>query len=61
MARAASMASDIFLLGRARTLDEVRAAIDGVTLDALNAHLAANPPHDFTILTLGPEPVMVPA
>ena len=60
-ARAASMASDIFLLGRARTLDEVRAAVDAVTLDSLNTHLAAHAAGPFTILTLGPAPVAVPA
>lgn len=61
MARAASMASDIFLLGRARPLDEIRAAVEAVTPDTLNQHLQQNTPTEFTILTLGPEPVMVPA
>ncbi len=60
-ARAASMASDIFLLGRARTLDEVRSAVESVTVEALNDHLRHNAPHEFTILTLGPEPVLLPA
>lgn len=60
-ARAASMASDIFLLGRTRTLDEVRSAVEAVTVEALNQHLSQNAPHEFTILTLGPEPVLLPA
>ena len=60
-ARAGAIASDLFLLGRARTLHEIRTAVDEVTLDTLNAYLRANPPAGFTILTLGPEPISVPA
>ncbi len=60
-ARASAMAGDIFLIGRPRTLDEIRAGVDSVTLETLNTHLAAAPEPRFTILTLGPEPVSVPA
>ncbi len=60
-ARAGAMAIDSFLLGRPRTLDEIRGAVEAVSLEALNAHLAATTPRDFTILTLGPEPLTVPA
>ena len=60
-ARAAAIAGDIFLIGRPRTLDEIRAAVEAVTLDALNGYLAAAPEPEFTVLTLGPEPISVPA
>jgi predicted Zn-dependent peptidase len=60
-ARAGSMASDIFLLGRARTLDEIRAGVEAVTLESLNAYLATHIPQEFTVMTLGPAPITIPA
>lgn len=58
-ARARAMASDMYLIGRARTLEEIRAAVDAITLDELNNFLANTPPPAFTVLTLGPSPVEV--
>lgn len=60
-ARAGTMASDIFLLGRPRTLDEIEAAIESITLETLNAYLRGAAPRDFTVMTLGPQPISVPA
>ena len=57
--RAGSMAADIFLLGRARALDEIRDAVETITLDDVNAHLHLHAPTHFTVLTLGPTPVEV--
>ncbi|MBA3944032.1 MAG: insulinase family protein [Herpetosiphonaceae bacterium] len=57
--RAGSMAADIFLLGRPRTLDEIRDAVEGVTLAALNEHVSTHAPTNFTVLTLGPAPVEI--
>lgn len=59
-ARAAALASDIYQIGRPRTLDEIRAAVESITLHELNQYLAANPPRNLTILTLGPAAVQVP-
>lgn len=59
-ARAGAMASDVYLIGRPRTLDEIRAAVEAITLETLNAYLAAHPPQQFTVLTLGPTAVQVP-
>ena len=59
-ARAAGMASDWFYLGRLRPLDEVRAAVDGLTPAAVAAHLDRYPAKDMTVVTLGPEPLTVP-
>src|SRR4030095_6459363 len=38
-ARAGAIAHDYFMRGRIRTLDEIKQAIDSVTLDAVNAYL----------------------
>jgi predicted Zn-dependent peptidase len=56
-ARAASNAGDWYYLGRVQTLDEVEQIIDALTVEQINNYLAANPPGDFTIVTLGPEPL----
>jgi predicted Zn-dependent peptidase len=60
-ARAGSIARDWYHLGRARTLDEVGGLVDGLSAEAINAYLAANPPGDFTVVTLGPRPLEVSA
>ncbi len=57
--RAGAMASDVFLLGRPRTLDEIREAVEQVTLAELNDYLADHAPATFTVLTLGPAPVEI--
>jgi len=57
--RASSIARDWYHLGRVTTLGEVRDKIDALTVDALLEHIAAHPAEDFTILTLGPEPLEV--
>lgn len=56
-ARAGRLASDVFIQGRARTLDEIREAVEAVTLEHLNAYLADTPMEEPTILTLGPKSV----
>lgn len=60
-ARAGSIAHDFFMRGRIRTLEEIKTAIDGVTLDQTNAWLKANKPGPFTIVTVGPKPLNIPA
>jgi predicted Zn-dependent peptidase len=58
--RAGSIAHDYFMRGRIRTLDEIKSAIDGVTVDGVNAYLAANKPEKFTIVTVGPKALKLP-
>lgn len=53
-ARAGALAGDYFALGRIRTLDEISAAIDAVTLEQVNSHLAGQPAGPFTVVVLGP-------
>jgi predicted Zn-dependent peptidase len=60
-ARAGSLASDWYYLGRVRSFDEIQRAIDGLTPEAIVTHLKQHPPRDFTIVTLGPAPLRVPA
>ena len=55
--RAGSIAGDWMHLGRVRTLDEVKEKINGLTVESINEYLAANPPSDFDIVTLGPQPL----
>lgn len=59
-ARAASLASDMHRLGRPRSLAEVSAQLDAVTLDSLNAYLARRSLGTLTIQTLGPNPLRPP-
>jgi len=58
-ARAAAIASDYHLRGRVRTMEEIRAAVESVTAATVSQHLAAMPPGDFTVLTLGPKALLV--
>ncbi|HEY1598520.1 MAG TPA: pitrilysin family protein [Pirellulales bacterium] len=59
-ARSAAIARDWYYLGRVRTLDEVAALVDGLSRESINAYLAEHPPNNFTLVTLGPEPLEVP-
>jgi predicted Zn-dependent peptidase len=58
-ARAGALASDWYYLGRVRSSEEVRAAIDGLTPESITAHLRRCPPGPFTLVTLGPQPLRV--
>jgi predicted Zn-dependent peptidase len=59
--RSGSLARDWYHLGHARTLQEVGALVDQLSPESINHYLAANPPRDFTIVTLGPSPLTMPA
>ncbi|GAC1535555.1 MAG: pitrilysin family protein [Herpetosiphon sp.] len=59
-ARAGAMASDLALLGRPRTLVEIRDAVEELTLTEINEYLSAHAPSNFTVVTLGPAPIEVP-
>jgi predicted Zn-dependent peptidase len=57
--RAAGLAADHFRLGRARTLDELTAAIDAITLEELNAYAARRVFDDATLASIGPKPLRI--
>ena len=54
-ARAGALASDWYYLGRVRPMEEIQEAIDTLSPRAILQHVRKNPPHDFTIVTLGPK------
>ncbi len=54
-ARAGSLASDQRRLGRPRSLDEITAQLDAITLDQVNAYLGRRSLGTMTIQTLGPK------
>ncbi len=60
-ARAATLAADIRRLGRPRSLEEIAAQIDAVSLDAVNDYLARRPMGRCTIQTLGPAALEPPS
>jgi predicted Zn-dependent peptidase len=58
-ARAGTLASDWFYLGRVRSQEEIHSAIDALTPRKIVGHLRRHPPADFTIVTLGPKRLRV--
>ena len=58
-ARAGSLASDWYYLGRVRSFDEIQSAVNGLTPDSILRHLREHPARDFTIVTLGPKELVV--
>jgi predicted Zn-dependent peptidase len=52
--RAGALARDQYLLGRVRTLGEIRQAVEAVTTESIYLYLRDHPPSDFTVVTLGP-------
>lgn len=60
-ARAAAIGQDYFRLGRARTLDELAREIDAITLDGLNEYLRSRAFGQFTVASIGPAELAVPA
>lgn len=60
-ARSGSIARDWYHLGRVRTLDELGEMVDELTAKSINDYLDEYPPADFTFVTLGPQPLKLPA
>lgn len=58
--RAGSIAGDWFHLQSVRTLHEIGQKVDALTCDSINAYLAGNAPRDFTVVTLGSQPLEIP-
>ncbi len=56
--RAASLVNDWYFLGRIRRFEERLAAINALTPASILAHLERFPPGDFSIVTLGPKPLI---
>jgi predicted Zn-dependent peptidase len=52
--RAGAIASDYYMLGRVRSLDEIKNAIESTTVNSVQEFLHKNPFRDFTTVTIGP-------
>ncbi len=59
-ARAGTLASDWYYLGRVRSFDEIQSALNALTPESIVAHLQRHTPGNFTIVTLGPESLQMP-
>src|SRR6478672_2093785 len=59
--RSSALGRDWYHLGRARSLDEVGQLVDALSADTINSFLEQNPPSDLLVVTLGPEPLKMPA
>jgi predicted Zn-dependent peptidase len=57
--RAGSIASDYYMLGRVRSLDEIRKKIDETSVESVLGFLRDNRFDDFTVVTIGPKQVNV--
>jgi predicted Zn-dependent peptidase len=58
-ARAGALASDWYYLGRVRPVEEVQAAINGLTPEAIVDYVKKYPPANMTVVTLGPKGLVV--
>ena len=59
-ARAGAIARDWFHLGRTVTLAEIHERIDALRVDQIMDYIARHPAENFTVLTIGAEPLTVP-
>ncbi|MHC4395002.1 MAG: M16 family metallopeptidase [Planctomycetota bacterium] len=57
--RAGAIGSDYYILGRVRSLDEIKNKIEHTTVDSVLAFLRNNKFEDFTVVTIGPKQITV--
>ncbi|MHC4623980.1 MAG: M16 family metallopeptidase [Planctomycetota bacterium] len=57
--RSGGIASDYYLLGRVRSLDEIKRKIEGTSVDSVVGYLRKNVFKGFTVVTIGPKAVTV--
>ena len=57
--RAAAIGTDHYILGRIRSLDEIKDRIEATSVDSVLTFLRNNPFGDFTVVTIGPKQVNV--
>ena len=57
--RAGGIGSDYYMLGRVRSLDEIKQKIDETSVDSVLNFLRNNKFEDFTVVTIGPKEVTV--
>ncbi len=57
--RAAGIGGDYYILGRVRSLDEIKSKIEQTTVDSVMSFLQNNKFKDFTVVTIGPKEVKI--
>jgi predicted Zn-dependent peptidase len=57
--RAGAIGGDYYILGRVRSLDEIKNKIEATTVDSVLGFLRNNKFGDFTVVTIGPKQVTV--
>jgi predicted Zn-dependent peptidase len=57
--RAGSIAGDYYMLGKVRSLDEIKKAIDNTSVDSVVNFLRENPFKGFTVVTICPKEIKV--
>ena len=57
--RAGAIGSDYYILGRVRSLDEIKSKIEATSVDSVLRFLRNNRFEDFTVVTIGPKEVTV--
>jgi len=57
--RAGSIGSDYYILGRVRSLDEIKSRIEQTTVDSVLGFLRSNKFKDFTVVTIGPTQLII--
>jgi len=57
--RAGAIGSDYYILGRVRSLDEIKNGIEATSVDSVLTFLRDNPFGDFTIVTIGPKQISI--
>jgi len=57
--RASAIGGDYYMLGRVRSLDEIKERIEGTGVDSVLGFLRNNKFEDFTVVTIGPKEVTV--
>ena len=57
--RAGAIASDYYMLGRVRGLDEIKDEVEATSVDSVLGFLRSNKFKDFTVITIGPKQVTV--
>ncbi|GIW89051.1 MAG: peptidase M16 [Isosphaeraceae bacterium] len=60
LARSSQIASDLYYLGRVRTLDEISAALDALTPQSVSRYCGSLRRDQMTILSLGPRALVCP-
>jgi predicted Zn-dependent peptidase len=60
ISRSSAIARDYYHLGKVRTLTEIGRLVDGLSCESINGFLRRCPPKNFTVVTLGPQPLKMP-